>query len=105
MIVAVVTEDLRRRWKSWESRAYPGSVYPPGADESEIDGVDLALTDGDVAAVFHDYFVRGELGPDNRAVLPRLVADLSTILPKLHPAARPHFEEALHLLIRIADTL
>jgi len=89
-----VNDALRRRWQSWERLPYPTSPHPPG---DEVVGVDLALSDGDVAAIFHQFFGTGEL-PHGEGHLRDVLRDLSRAPPELHGPARTHFQEAVELL-------
>lgn len=47
----VPMSDLAPALAAWESMPYPADDYPPGSDTGEVEGEDLALLDGDVAAV------------------------------------------------------
>lgn len=95
-------DSLYTRWRSWEGLPYPSIQHPPGSDQGEVLGVDLALVDGDVGAILADYFVGG--GPqDSRAMLPNAVAALERAVPSLEDPAHTYFAEALELLRAVAD--
>lgn len=89
-----MNDELRRRWQDWERLPYPTSQHPPG---SEVAGVDLALSDGDAAAIFHHFFGTGEL-PHGEEHLREVLRDLSRALPQLRGPAQAYFQEAVELL-------
>lgn len=95
-------KPLRQRWHDWEALPYPSGELPPGSFQSEVQGVDLALADGDAAAVFHQYFTQGMLGGTDDALLAALLEGLPKAIPHLQGRARDYFETAL-LLLRDVD--
>lgn len=99
-----MSDDLRSRWQDWERLPYPASQYPPGSEAGRVAGVDLALTDGDAAAIFHQFFTSGQL-PHGEDHLQIVLRDLDRALPALRDPARTYFKEAADLLRAIHDRL
>lgn len=99
-----MSDDLRRRWQNWERLPYPASQYPPGSEAGRVAGVDLALTDGDAAMVFHQFFTSGQL-PHGEDHLQSVLRDLDRALPVLRDPARTYCKEAADLLRAIHDRL
>mgnify|MGYP000507019485 CR=1 FL=1 len=96
-----MNEELRSRWQEWERLPYPTSQHPPG---SEVAGVDLALTDGDAAAIFHQFFDSGDL-PHGLEHLDAVLSDLGLALPELRGMSRTYFGGAVALLRAIRAQL
>ena len=90
--------DLENQWRTWESTAYPNAQFPPGSEEGEVAGVDLALVVGDVAKILRDFFVDGRLDEVDRAMLPPVVDGLERAVPLLAEPGRAYFDLALSLL-------
>lgn len=90
-------DELRARWVRWEALPYPKAQHPPGSDEGEVAGVDLALTDGDVAAVFHEYFTSGTIR-EFEGIKASAAEDLQRAVPSLDGPAKIYFGEALAIL-------
>ena len=82
--------------------AYPRTEYPPGSLQGEVEGVDLALTDGDVAAILYQYCEHGWLDEDAQAMLPHALEILDRVLPHLSDAGRSYFEPARDLLAAVS---
>ena len=101
--VEAADRRLRARWLAWEATPYPTDEYPPGSDAGEVEGVDLALTDGDVGKILHDFFVAGRLDEEARATLPEALGDLARVVPHLKGRGRAYFETALELLSVVDD--
>jgi hypothetical protein len=57
------------RWRSWSSMHYPSRQYPPGSDDGTVEGIDLALVDGDVGKILRDYFEHGQVADHDLAML------------------------------------
>ncbi len=83
---------------------YPSAQYPPGSEDAEVEGVDLALADGDVATILHDYCTRQELDPDDQTMLRHVLTSLTRALPSLEGPGRSYFETALELLKAVDDS-
>jgi hypothetical protein len=90
-------DELRARWVRWEALPYPRAQHSPGSDEGEVAGVDLALTDGDVAAVFAEYFQSGT-NTEFEATREYAADALRRTVPSLDGPARAYFGEALAIL-------
>src|SRR5689334_5739629 len=90
-------DDLRSRWVRWEALPYPTEQHPPGSDAGDVAGVDLALTDGDVAAVFAEYFASGR-NTEHGVVKASAAEALRLAVPSLEEPARTYFAEALAIL-------
>lgn len=91
-------DDLKDRWRAWSSLPYPTGQYPPGSVDGDVDGVDLALVDGDAAKILGDFFVDGRIDDDDRAMLPHALESLERAVPLLVPPGREYFAVALSLL-------
>lgn len=97
--------ELYRRFKEWEALPYPALDYPPGAPEAEVDGVDLALLDGDAA-----YVVSAFLDPsllrlaEEPTVRKAALSDLNRVLPQLSENGRRYFGP-LRDLVRLVDEM
>lgn len=83
---------------------YPTAQHPPGSDRGEVAGVDLALTDGDIAHVFDEYFSTGMVRELDRIRTAEL-ASLERVVPLLVGPARLYFEESLALLQAIVHEM
>ncbi len=94
--------DLVPALDAWESIPYPSADYPPGSDEGEVEGQDLALLDGDIGAVLGCAILGGwdRLG-EGDAILEHSIPALASVLPHLSPAGRAYFEPAMALLIEV----
>lgn len=68
--------------------------YPPGSHSGVVDGVDLALCDGDLAYLFQAYF-RGDMTESEREQLAGAVRTLERVVPHLRGDGRPYFATAL----------
>jgi hypothetical protein len=90
--------SLKARWHAWEQLSYPTQQVPPGI---VTDGVDWALTDGDLAAVFHDFFVDGPLDPDDQTITRVMLQELPPAVATLRGDARHYFSEALEILVAV----
>ena len=90
-------DELKARWVRWEALAYPRAQHPPGSDEGEVAGVDLALTDGGAAAVFAEYFESG-MNREFEATRQYAAEALRRAVPSLDGPARTYFGEALAIL-------
>ena len=91
-------DDLKALWRDWTSMPYPTGQYPPGSDEGDVDGVDLALVDGDAAKILWGHFVAGRIDDEARAMLPHALECLERAAPLLEPPGREYFDVALRLL-------
>lgn len=81
---------------------YPSDQYPPGSDAGEVAGVDLALTDGDLALILSEYFDPCYPDFDTRAMLPHVLDGLRRAVPQLTDPGREYFAVALDLLEDVA---
>ena len=90
-------DELIARWVRWEALPYPKAQHPPGSDEGEVAEVDLALLDGDVAAIFHEYFTSGT-NTEFEGMKQPAAEDLRRALPSLDGLARTYYGEALAIL-------
>lgn len=95
--------EYRERLALWEQMPYPQSDYPPGSSRGTVDGVDLALLDGDAAALLHGS-PAGELSDQERTNLAYCLASLRRVLPALSPAGQAYFGPALDLLTELEST-
>ena len=95
----ILMTDLAPTLAAWESMPYPSDDYPPGFDEGEVEGEDLALLAGDVAAVLH-CAIRGgwDRLADGDTILDSSIPALEHVLPSLSPTGRAYFEPPLSLL-------
>ena len=90
-------DELKARWVRWEALPYPKAQYPPGSEQGEVAGIDLALLDGDVAAIFHEYFTSGTNTEFEGMKKPAAEA-LRRAVPSLDGPARTYYGEALAIL-------
>ena len=91
-------DELRSRRDRWEALPYPKAQHPPGSDEGEVAGVDLALLAGDVAAIFWEYFatgrntefevMKGSSAEDLRRALPSWMDPPAPTLERPWPSSR-----------------
>jgi hypothetical protein len=84
--------DARGLWLAWSEMRYPKD-YPPGSTAGVVDGVDLALSAGDLAKTFHLHFTDG-LGEADRLRLEAEMRQLERIVPMLRGDGRPYFAAA-----------
>jgi hypothetical protein len=91
-------DDLKDHWQIWEAMPYPSSQYPPGSDDGVVDGVDLALVDGDASKILTEFFIYGGLEDDSRAMLSHALDGLERAVPLLAEPAVAYFGLALSLL-------
>lgn len=95
--------ELRSRLKAWLKISYPGADYPPGSPQGEVEGEDLALPDGDAAAIV-SAFVEGA-GAAEDADVNRLVLNaLERVVPHLTPSGQAYFEPLL-AMVRMVEPL
>ena len=87
---------------AWEALPYPDEEYPAGSDEGEVAGVDLALLDGDVAAVLHiAIYGLMDWTSDWDTTLAHSIPALERVLASLSPTGRAYFGPALPLLLEV----
>ncbi len=79
-------------WQAWEAMPYPSDAYPPGSLEGTVDGLDLALFDGDLAWSFHHSFT-GDV--DARSRLKGMRGALERVVPQLRGEGARYFSAAL----------
>lgn len=97
--------EVHRRFKEWEALPYPSLDYPPGAPEGEVDGVDLALLDGDAAYVISAFLDPSLLRLAEEPTLRKAsLSDLDRILPQLSENGRAYFGP-LRELVRLVDSM
>jgi hypothetical protein len=104
MAGSYLVDDLRHLWRDWERQDYPAIEYPPGSNEGEVAGVDLALLDGDVAAVIHNA-IDGKMTADDMVILKSCIAELERALPHLSVTGQSYFGPALAILQAIEARL
>ena len=98
LIRSQAPDELRARRDRWEALPYyPKAQHPPGTDEGEVAGVDLALLAGDVAAIFWEYFETGR-NTEFEVMKELSVEDLRRAVPSLSGPAHTYFGEALDIL-------
>jgi hypothetical protein len=107
MHAVVPSEQIRRLREEWWRLPYPIAEYPPGSEQGEVDGVDLALLDGDLDAHFEAYLSGGRSGvllsPEQ---VNEIIADLERVVPQLHGnQARVYFGAGLDLLRKIKSEM
>jgi hypothetical protein len=95
-------DELRNRWQEFLAIPYPRADYPPGSPVGEVDGVDLALLDGDAAAIVSSVVDRE--GPHDGADTRLVLEDLERVVPQLTAPGRAYFEPLLEL-VRLAQYL
>jgi len=93
-------DDIRRRLDIWGCAAYPEEDYPPGSEQGEVGGVDLALLDGEVAALAYRWLEGRWMEGDDKT-LELCLEDLGLAMPQLSPAGRLYFEPAMEILLDI----
>jgi hypothetical protein len=96
-------DDARALWREWTASPYPNEQYPPGGKAGTVNGVDLALTSGDVAFVLGDFFDEGQLRPDARQMLPAVLSSLELAVPSIAEPGQRYFADAL-TLVRYVDS-
>ena len=94
-------DDLRERYERWLDIPYPTADYPPGSAQGEVDGVDLALTDGDANAAVYDY-LESAFSEWDVIGLTESTNSLERAVPLLTPAGRAYFEPLLEMLRDVA---
>ena len=97
--------DICARRRSWEGLPYPESQYPPGSDEGEVEGVDLALWDGDVAYILYEFCSNGRLRDDSKVMFAHAIAGMAVALPHLSGPGREYFAAAYGMLQSIETSL
>ena len=101
-----IRERIRQGWELWLEVPYPTDDYPPGSAEADIDGIDLALLDGDAAAAvawFIDPALEGRGDPGLREITRRhALSALERIVPRLSEDGKAYFGQLLGLL-RLVD--
>jgi len=95
-------EDARALWRAWTTSPYPNEQYPPGSEAGTVNGVDLALTAGDVAFVLGDFFDDGRLRPEARQMLPAALSSLESAVPSIAEPGQRYFADALTLVRYLA---
>lgn len=94
--------DLAPALDAWDALPYPNDEYPPGSDEGEVAGEDLALLAGDVAAILH-CAIRGgwDRLPEGDTLLRHAIPAMERVLPELSPTGRAYFGPTLPLLVEV----
>lgn len=98
-----IQAGICERLRSWEGLPYPESQYPPGSVEGEVEGVDLALLDGDVGFILYDFSSNGRLGDDSKVMFPHAMAARALALPHLSGPGREYLAVAHGMLQSIED--
>jgi hypothetical protein len=103
---SVSSDHIRRLWEAWLATPYPTTEYRPGSADGEVDGVDLALLDGDAASVVAWYLdpeLRGR-GESRLQEVTRKqsLSTLEQVLPRLSIGGQSYFGQLLELL-RLVD--
>ena len=71
---------------------YPSDAYPPGSPEGTVDGLDLALFDGDLAWALHHSFAGDS---ETRSRLKGMRGALERVVPQLRSEGAQYFSAAL----------